>query len=115
MSVDIIYYTFGHVLCICMQDKGVRLLGIRAHDPAKYALALMDAIFSDEEMGTCCFVATKRSTKPPLSVEKVKLIEGMLHLYVDWLNIQSCIISYQHKLLCNIIINLSTHLSFVLL
>ena len=54
----------------------MRLLGIRAQDPPKYALALMDAIFTDEEMGTCCFSAGKRSTKQPLPEEKIRLIEG---------------------------------------
>ena len=42
------------------------LLGIRVQDLPKYALALMDAIFTDEEMGSCCFSAGKRSQKKPL-------------------------------------------------
>jgi hypothetical protein len=54
------YYINDNVLR--WQEKGVHLLGIRAQDPPKYALALMDAIFTDEEMGTCCFSAGKRST-----------------------------------------------------
>jgi hypothetical protein len=54
------------------------LLKIRARDHGKYALALMDAIFEDEEMSTCCFAAGKRSTKPQLPEAKIKLLEGML-------------------------------------
>ena len=54
----------------------MRLLGIRAQDPPKYALALMDAIFTDEEMGSCCFSAGKRSTEEPLPGDGVKLIKG---------------------------------------
>lgn len=46
-------------------------------DPCKYALALMDAIFTDVEMSTCCFSAGKRSTKPELPRHKIKLLEGM--------------------------------------
>ena len=33
----------------------MNLLNIRAKNPTKYALSLMDAIFSDEELATKCF------------------------------------------------------------
>ena len=55
----------------------MNLLSIRS---AKYALALMDALFSDEEM---CFTCTSRSHKTPLPMDQVKLIEGMFNVYID--------------------------------
>ncbi len=58
-----------------LQETGVRLLTIRALNPTKYTLALMDALFSDEEMGSSCF-SSKRGTKPQLPQAKIKLIEG---------------------------------------
>jgi hypothetical protein len=42
----------------------------------KYALALMDAVLTDEEMSISCFCRGKRGTKPQLLQEKIKLIEG---------------------------------------
>ncbi len=59
------------------QEKGVNLLSLKAPQPEKMALHLMDALFTDEKMGTCCFVASSRSKKPALSHEKVALMEGM--------------------------------------
>lgn len=59
-----------------MQDKGVNLLTLQAPDPEKYALVLMDALFSDSEMATSCYVATKRSKKNPLPPEKIELLES---------------------------------------
>ena len=58
----------------------MNLLSIRS---AKYALALMDALFSDEEMGCKCFTCTSRSHKTPLPMDQVKLIEGMFNVYID--------------------------------
>lgn len=55
------------------------LLSIRALNPAKYALSLLDAIFSDDETSSSCFSCGKRGTKPELPQEKVKLIEGNIH------------------------------------
>lgn len=51
-------------------------MSLRAVDPEKYALSLMDALFGDEEMANCCFSESKKSTKPPLPREKTSLIEG---------------------------------------
>lgn len=59
-----------------LQEAGVNLLAIRAINPVKYALSLMDALFSDEEMASHCFSCGTRGTKPRLPQEKVKLIEG---------------------------------------
>ena len=55
----------------------MNLLALRAVNPEKYALSLMDALFSDEEMASSCFAKSKRSTKPPLPHERIKLLEGM--------------------------------------
>ena len=51
-------------------------MAIKASDPEKYALALMDALFSDEEMSLSCYCETKRSTKPPLPPQRITLLEG---------------------------------------
>ncbi len=64
------------MLVVSLQESGVNLLVIRAMNAQKYALSLMDAIFSDEEMSKSCFSCGKRGTKPQLPQEKVKLIEG---------------------------------------
>ncbi len=56
------------------------LLAIRAMNPIKYSLALMDALFSDQEMGSNCFSRGRRGTKQELPQEKVKLIQGKVTL-----------------------------------
>ena len=61
-----------------LQENGVNLLQISAVNPQKYALALMDALFTEEEMSESCFKESKRSTKPPLDKERVKLLEGII-------------------------------------
>lgn len=45
-------------------------------NPMKYALTLMDEVFSDEEMEMKCFSCGKRGSKVQLPQEKIKLIEG---------------------------------------
>ena len=65
-----------------MQEKGkINLLDIRAPDPSKYALVLMDAIFTDDELTKCCYESSKRTTKPGLPADKVKLLEAMTHKF----------------------------------
>ena len=54
----------------------MNLLSIQAIDPNKYALALLEALFTDEELGRSCYAKTSRSTKPPLPAEKIALLEG---------------------------------------
>jgi len=53
------------------------LLNIRGATPDKYCLSLMDALFEDNELASSCF-GTVKSTKPPLDIVKIKLIEGIL-------------------------------------
>lgn len=37
----------------------------------------MYAIFSDADMASCCYKESKRTTRPGLDTEKVKLLEGI--------------------------------------
>ena len=53
----------------------MRLLGIRAQDPPKYALALMDAVFTDEEMGTCCFLLGSDPLSNPSQKKRLNLLK----------------------------------------
>ncbi|KAL5493828.1 hypothetical protein EMCRGX_G015060 [Ephydatia muelleri] len=63
-----------------ISKSGVNLLQIRSQNPGKYALALLDALFSNEEQSTCCYKASTKtnsssvSQKPPLSPNRVKLL-----------------------------------------
>ncbi len=56
------------------QESGINLLSLRAPSAEKYALAMMDALFRDEQMCGCCFMSTVRSTKPPLPQADMELI-----------------------------------------
>ena len=75
-------YSDAHILS--EQKSGVNLLQIRSQNPGKYALALLDALFSNEEQSTCCYKASTKtnsssvSQKPPLSPNRVKLLEGTI-------------------------------------
>ncbi len=57
-------------------ENGVNLLTIRAEDPYKYALHLMDILFTDEEMASSCYVSSKRTKKPGLDPARVTVLEG---------------------------------------
>lgn len=57
----------------------MNLLQVRAVDEEKYALQLMDALFSDEEMAVSCYIASQKSKKPGLNPKKVELLEGWLN------------------------------------
>eukprot|EP00731_Ephydatia_muelleri_P011258 Em0006g152a len=67
-----------------ISKSGVNLLQIRSQNPGKYALALLDALFSNEEQSTCCYKASTKtnsssaSQKPPLSPNRVKLLEDCI-------------------------------------
>ncbi len=60
----------------------MNLLLLRATSPEKYALALMDSLFTEEELSQSCFMASKRSTKPPLNEQNIKLIEGKIAIII---------------------------------
>ena len=69
-------------IIIFVQENGVDLLNIRGvTNCEKYALALMNALFSDEELAISCYSTSKRSKKPPLSDDKVSLLEGVYTYY----------------------------------
>ena len=52
-----------------LQESGV--------DSSKYALQLMDILFTDQEMASSCYVAcTKKTKKPGLDPVRVTLLEG---------------------------------------
>eukprot|EP00731_Ephydatia_muelleri_P018536 Em0011g576a len=62
-------------------DNGINLLSLKATDIFKYALILMDALFTETEMSTCCFQKAERgasSSKTPLPPGRVKLLEECL-------------------------------------
>ena len=61
----------------------MNLLTLKASQLENIALHLMDALFTDQDMGTCCFVASSRSKKPALCHEKVSLIEGVYSNIVE--------------------------------
>lgn len=46
-------------------------------NPTKYALALMDALFTDEEMGSSIYAASIHSKNPGLDGKKIGLLEGL--------------------------------------
>eukprot|EP00731_Ephydatia_muelleri_P019477 Em0012g302a len=58
-------------------DDGIDLLSIKAVDPSKYALNLMSALFTDEELGSSCYKKRpeSKSEKPPLSPSRIALLE----------------------------------------
>ncbi|KAL5509919.1 hypothetical protein EMCRGX_G005366 [Ephydatia muelleri] len=59
--------------------SGVDLLKVRGTTVVKYALGLMDALYTEEELSTCSFVPVGKSTtsaKPPLSPTRMTLLEG---------------------------------------
>ena len=64
-----------------MQEDGVNLLSLPGEIPRQYALNVMQAIFTVEEMGTHCFRENSRTTKPGLDVKRVELIEGTIFIY----------------------------------
>ena len=52
--------------------------GIRQAD--KYALALLDALFNEDELACSCYAMTKRSKKPPLQMIKWPYLKVCLFL-----------------------------------
>eukprot|EP00731_Ephydatia_muelleri_P037545 Em0502g2a len=58
-------------------DDGIDLLSIKAVDPSKYALNLMSALFTDEELGSSCYKKRpeSKSEKLPFSPSRIALLE----------------------------------------
>lgn len=66
-----------------MQDSGVDLLTVLGDNPFKYALSLMNELFSEEEMGTSWYSASYWSTKPNLPHDRRELLEGIFSDHHD--------------------------------
>eukprot|EP00731_Ephydatia_muelleri_P021408 Em0013g1135a len=63
-----------------VNKNGVDLLKVRGTNVVKYALGLLDALYTEEELKQSSFVPVGKSTtsvKPPLSPERMKLFEGI--------------------------------------
>eukprot|EP00731_Ephydatia_muelleri_P006637 Em0003g885a len=62
-------------------EGGIELLKIESADIVKYGLALLDALFTDEEQATHCYKVSGKSNsssvsaKPPMSPGRVKTLE----------------------------------------
>ena len=60
----------------------MELLKIDSTDIVKYGLALLDALFTDEEQATHCYKASGKSNsssvsaQPPMSPGRVKTLDG---------------------------------------
>ena len=65
-------------MCTLFQESGVDLLTLKGDVPTDYARALMNHLFSVEEMA-CSKYFAKKSSKPPLDARKRKLLEGTLY------------------------------------
>eukprot|EP00731_Ephydatia_muelleri_P006579 Em0003g827a len=64
-----------------VNKNGVDLLKVRGTNVVKYALGLLDALYTEEELKQSSFVPVGKSTtsvKPPLSPERMKLFEGKI-------------------------------------
>eukprot|EP00731_Ephydatia_muelleri_P003886 Em0002g62a len=64
-----------------VNKNGVDLLKVRGTNVVKYALGLLDALYTEEELKQSSFVPVGKSTtsvKPPLSPERMKLFEDCL-------------------------------------
>ena len=59
----------------------MNLLKLRAVNPCKYALQLMDVLFTDSEMSTSCYASSNKSPKPGLDPTRVALLEGKYFSY----------------------------------
>ncbi|KAL5510145.1 hypothetical protein EMCRGX_G005638 [Ephydatia muelleri] len=64
-----------------VNENGVDLLKVRGTNVVNYALGLLDALYTEEELKQLSFVPVGKSTtsvKPPLSPERIKLFEDCL-------------------------------------
>ena len=65
------------------------LLQFNVPSSDKYALAVMDALFTEEELGSHCYTNSTKK-KPPLSKEKVSLLEGTYNVSNLWHVCSNC-------------------------
>ena len=74
-----------YIAMLYIIQDGVNLLQILKvedfgrKDPGKGALKLMDVLFTDDELSSCCYKRiSKRFAKPGLDNKRVKMLEGGL-------------------------------------
>lgn len=60
-----------------LQVNGVNLKLLPARDAYSYGLALMEVLFTTQEMASSLLLPSKRSPKPPLEAAKVEKLLGM--------------------------------------
>ena len=64
---------------ICMLEGGINLVqDIRATNAGKYAVQLMDIIFTDEEMASSIYEESSKSKKPRLDRKRVAFLEDKI-------------------------------------
>ena len=62
-----------------IQEAGINLIqDIRASNAGKYALQLMDIIFTDEEMASSIYEESSKSKNPGLDHKRVAFLEGKI-------------------------------------
>lgn len=64
--------------------NGVNLLRIPSRDAYAYALALMDVLFTKEELAMSLLFKSKKSEKPGLDRERVEKVLGEYMLCTVW-------------------------------
>ena len=68
------YISAEHAVCAYIFNYlTVDLLATKASEADKYALALMEALFTDEELAQSCYSSKSRSTKTPLPKDKLEI------------------------------------------
>ncbi len=82
LKISRIFHIFALDFLQQKNDVNLLTLGIRQAD--KYALALLDALFSEEELASSCYATTKRSRKKPLPSERVALLEGIFFYLLNY-------------------------------
>ena len=75
----------GLYTLVNLQATGVPLLTLGGKDPPKYALQLMGALFTEEEMAASCYKkCSAKVTKEELDQERKKKMEGKKHHEKNW-------------------------------
>ncbi len=82
----------GFTITFClMQINGINLKTLPARDAYAYALCLMDALFTQEEMAVSLLFASKRSSKTALDRLRVEKILGKLSLRFHNTHLDFCL------------------------
>ena len=73
-----------------MQVNGVNLQRIPARDAYSYGLALLDALFSRDELGQSLVFRSKKSSKPGLDPLRVEKLFGEFSKHFNTYIFQAC-------------------------